>query len=76
MDIFTNSKDRIENYNKSAEAMGQEMPKRIRKKVKVASKKCKACWGGGIISWAPVGSKYTKSLLCKCVKEIEIETNE
>ncbi len=76
MDIFEDSKDRVANYNKSAEVMGQKVPKKVLKKVKIASKKCKSCWGSGLISWAPVGIAYTRNYYCKCVKEVEIETNE
>lgn len=76
MDIFEDSKSRVENYNKSAEVMGQKLPKKVLKKVKIANKKCKNCWGSGLIDWAPVGAKFTKKFYCKCVRDTEIEVNE
>jgi hypothetical protein len=73
MSIFTDDRDRIENLNKSADALGGPKPK-AKKKVLACKKNCKNCWGGGLLGYQPVGGQ--KSLIyCKCVfeKEVDVE---
>lgn len=71
MSIFTDDKERIENLNKSADALGGVKAKQTRR-VMVSKKNCKHCWGGGLLGYQPVNGSYA-TIYCRCVTEKQIE---
>lgn len=80
-DIFEDAGKILDNNKESAEALGYKVRKtrRVKKKVVVANKKCKICYGRGIKSLSlpsKYGPKGLKDVYCHCVSQKEIEIDE
>lgn len=79
MSIFENEKAVIDNARGSAEKLGFDVPKLKKQKVMVAHRKCKKCYGKGVITWSFPGNDGNDSVMhnyCSCVSEKEIEVQE
>lgn len=85
--IFTNEKDVVENLRDSAQNLGinpdDVKPVTEKKKVLVAKKNCKHCYGIGTLVFVPLRKntsiseqteKNKRLVYCKCVKEILVDS--
>jgi hypothetical protein len=76
MSIFEDEKKVVENTMESAKELGFNVPNMVKKKVMIANRKCKHCWGKGVITTSFPGNRgdeTTYNVYCSCVKQKEIE---
>ena len=79
MSIFEDSDKMLENSRESAKALGFNVPKMVKKKVNIAKKKCRICYGGGVLTQSFPGNRgddRIQKVFCSCVIEKEIEVPE